>query len=505
MSPTCGSASIATCIRAAALAAASGFENSAITESPMVLTTRPPVASADRRRSSRQRPMASAASASPAASYSFVLPVTSANRTVVCRLASANGVSTNRLRSPDPAVAAVARVSACGEVVLAQLRKLVAAVAPGLGISGIVQGRLEAVRDARLVVLRHRLDRGNAGRQLVELRRVEAEDLAPVLRGELRIAVLFRHLLRDLEAPEGLDLPLRRAVPERIRAEHDALRPQVLHELPQHLRAHARERYDARGERGADLGVDVLERRRELRELGEPAQVGHAVAQLAGADRLQRLGVEEARAEAGVVDDEVELRPVARDLRQVARAALLGRVRRHRRQALVDADVEEARVLLELLAVVADQLVGRISDLLVVEPPLLQLALGVVVELRGVGDVVALPRVGMELLDLLLHEAEVLPAGEDLPVRKQPRRTGDAVDPVPHRCGLVAGEVHRAERLVGAFRDARLGAARRLEESQRRIAEDRDRHLAVEVDVLDELHQVEVRAGDRRLAERRIP
>src|SRR5882762_1468631 len=260
MSPSAGSDSIATCIRAAALPAASGFEKSAITKSPMVLTTRPPVASADRRSFSRQRPMASAASASPAASYSFVLPATLANRTVVCRLS--NDVSTNRLRSPDPAVAPVARVSACREVVLAQLRKLVAAVAAGPGISGIVQGRLEAVRDARLVIFRHRLICGNAGRQLVELRRIQAEDLALVLRGELRIAVLLRHLLRDLEAPEGLDLPLRRAVPERIRAEHDALRPQVLHELPQHVRAHARERYDARGERRFPFTALVDLRRR---------------------------------------------------------------------------------------------------------------------------------------------------------------------------------------------------------------------------------------------------
>src|SRR3989442_1477044 len=418
MSPTCGSASIATCIRAAALAAASGLEKSAITESPMVLTTRPPVASADRRSFSRQRPMASAASASPAASYSFVLPVTSANRTVVCRLASIRA-----LRSPDPAVAPVARGSARREVILPQLRKLVAAVGARPGVSGIVQGRLEAVRDARLVILRHRLDRSNTGGQLVEPRRIEAEDLALVLRAELRIAVLLRHLLRDLEAPEGLDLPLRRAVPERVRAEHDALRPQVLHELPQHVRAYARERHHARGEGGADLGVHVLQGRRVLRELGQPAQVRHAVAQLPGADRLQRFGIEEARAEAGVVDDEVELRPVARHLRQVARAALLRRVRRGRRKALVDADVEEARMGRELLAVVADQLEARVRDLLVVEPPLLQLALRIVVELRGVGDVVALPRVGMELVDLLLLEAEVLHARVEFTLAGHPSQS----------------------------------------------------------------------------------
>jgi len=38
----------------------------------------------------------------------------------------------------------------------------------------------------------------------------------------------------------------------------------------------------------------------------------------------------------------------------------------------------------------------------------------------------------MKLVDLLLHEAQVLPAREDLPVREQPRRAGDGVDPVPH-------------------------------------------------------------------------
>src|SRR6185436_8739728 len=107
------------------------------------------------------------------------------------------------------------------------------------------------------------------------------------------------------------------------------------------------------------------------------AQVRNPVAQLLAADRLERLGVEEARPEAGVVDDEIELGPVARRLRQVARRALLGRARRRRREPLVDADVEEAGMVLQLLAVVADQAEGRIGDRFVVEAPLLELALGV--------------------------------------------------------------------------------------------------------------------------------
>src|SRR3989441_11467204 len=137
----------------------------------------------------------------------------------------------------------------------------------------------------------------------------------------------------------------------------------------QHVRAHARKRDDAGGECGADLGVHVLERRRDLRELGEPAQIRNAVAQLPGADPGERLGVEETRPEASVVDDEIEFRPVVRDLRQIARGSLLGRVRRGRREPLVDADVEEARMLFQLFAVVPDELVSGISDLLVVEPP----------------------------------------------------------------------------------------------------------------------------------------
>src|SRR5207237_7320534 len=130
-------------------------------------------------------------------------------------------------------------------------------------------------------------------------------------------------------------------------------------QLAEHVRAHGGESHDARGEGSSDLRVDVLQSLRYLRELGEPAQIGDAVAQLLFFYGLQRLGIEEARPEAGVIDDEVELRPVARRLRQVGRCALLRRAGRGGCQALVDADVEEAGMLRQLLAILFDQLESR--------------------------------------------------------------------------------------------------------------------------------------------------
>src|SRR3989454_11294284 len=80
--------------------------------------------------------------------------------------------------------------------------------------------------------------------------------------------------------------------------------------------------------------------------------------------------------------------------------AALGDVGRPRRQAFMHADVPEARVLSELLLVPGDHLVDGIGDQLVVEPPPRHGALGVEVELGRGGDVVALPRVWMERIDL---------------------------------------------------------------------------------------------------------
>src|SRR5437879_9278206 len=87
-----------------------------------------------------------------------------------------------------------------------------------------------------------------------------------------------------------------------------------------------------------------------------------------------------------MVDDEVELRPVVRGLRDVGRLAPFGSVDRSRGEALVDADVAESRMAPKLVALAHDEVVARVGDLLVVQPPLLQRAVGrVVVSPRGRG------------------------------------------------------------------------------------------------------------------------
>src|SRR2546425_12156395 len=106
-----------------------------------------------------------------------------------------------------------------------------------------------------------------------------------------------------------------------------------------------RERDDGRGERGADLRIDVREIASELRKTRRPADVGDAFAQ--GRPTLQEIRerfrvVEEDRLDARVVDDEVEVRPVAGGLRDVLGVAALWPViqgGRQRREALVDTDI----------------------------------------------------------------------------------------------------------------------------------------------------------------------
>src|SRR3989454_11189465 len=117
------------------------------------------------------------------------------------------------------------------------------------------------------------------------------------------------------------------------------------------------------------------------------------------------------------------------------------------------ADVPEARVLSELLLVPGDHLVDGIGDQLVVEPPPRHGALGVEVELGRGGDVVALPRVWMERIDLPLRVVsidgivEVADAWIELPMRQHSRGASDLVDEVPDAGRHMPGEVLGAERL----------------------------------------------------------
>src|SRR5438876_2415544 len=239
-----------------------------------------------------------------------------------------------------------------------ELRRNAALVVPGhrgvalvFMVAVVVIVLAAAVAIIVVVMVAPRPDRPD--RQIVEARRVEAEDLALHPRGELGITVAPAHGLRDPEPPQRLDLPLRRAVPHRVRAEHDAVLAHELQELAKDVGAYRREGDHGRGERRADLGVDVLERRGEQRHLGGPGNVGHALAQHPGVHLVQRIQDPERRLDARVIDDEVELRPVGRSPGDVDRVAE-PRVAAQRvgPQALVDRQVSEPRALLQVAPVV---------------------------------------------------------------------------------------------------------------------------------------------------------
>ena len=158
---------------------------------------------------------------------------------------------------------------------------------------------------------------------------------------------------------------------------------------------------------------------------------------------------------------------------------------------------------LELLLVAGDQLVGRVHDLLVVEPPAAHRARRIVVGLGGEGDVVALPRVRMVLLDLPLHELEVRHPGVELAVGEHALRARDAVDEVADRRRLPGGEVHHLLRLGVVLRRPPLRIAGR-KDAEGGGAEQPDRDLAVEVDVLDEAAEVQRFAVDRHAGALRV-
>src|SRR6266404_2341766 len=136
----------------------------------------------------------------------------------------------------QPAVARIRAHTARFRVHLLHRREVVR------GVAREFQDGLQAVRDTARVVPRHRCvdsarRRFARRRKPVEARGVEAEDLALRRLGELRIAVQPAQLLGDLEAPQRVDLPLRRAVPHRVGAEYDAVLAHELHELAEDVRA----------------------------------------------------------------------------------------------------------------------------------------------------------------------------------------------------------------------------------------------------------------------------
>ncbi len=183
-----------------------------------------------------------------------------------------------------------------------------------------------------------------------------------------------------------LDLPLRRAVPHRVRAPDHLVLAEPLDQRAQHGRGESRMRDRGIGEAGAELGMHVLhaELLRNLRQVGHPVDAAGVLELLQRSVRQFDEGPQR-----GVIDDERDLRPVLRGLAQVPHRGVFPDLRPallvvRGQQALVNADRSEAG--LHAL------LVERIDALLVVQPPVRTL-LG---EEDRIADGVALPAVGLE-------------------------------------------------------------------------------------------------------------
>ena len=120
-------------------------------------------------------------------------------------------------------------------------------------------------------------------------------------------------------------------------------------------------------------------------------------------------------------------------------------------------------------------------------------------------DVVALPGVGLVVIDLELHVVTVADAREQEPVAEQPRRAGDTIHEVPHGHRLLRGENGPGQRVGDALGRTGRRLAGELNRAGGDIAENRHRDLAVDEHVLDVVPEVERVGPDRRPDQRGAP
>ncbi len=215
-----------------------------------------------------------------------------------------------------------------------------------------------------------------------------------------------------------------------------------------------------------------------------------------------------------MIDEEVEVRVHRRGVGDVIRQSQRDNLRivqpHVRRQPLVDTDVVEARVRPGVLPVlrVEDDLEHHLR-VFVVEPPPRHGRRGGAVRLGRIRRRVSLPRVGLEVLDLpavvILEHRIVLVAGagEELAVCQHSRRSRDLVHPIPDGSGLRSCE--ELSRLRFGDVPRRAGPLRAWYGGRGVVAQHADGDLAVDVDVLHELHEVEVRVEVLQPHQRRVP
>src|SRR5205085_4446245 len=105
---------------------------------------------------------------------------------------------------------------------------------------------VEVIRALRTILVISRLDVAHVifrnglalviNVDLVNARRVQAEDFLFVLIGDGAVAELLLHLWRNLETAEGFNLPLRRSPPEQIRAPDHVIRAEGVEQLTDEMR-----------------------------------------------------------------------------------------------------------------------------------------------------------------------------------------------------------------------------------------------------------------------------
>ena len=108
------------------------------------------------------------------------------------------------------------------------------------------------------------------------------------------------------------------------------------------------------------------------------------------------------------------------------------------------------------------------------------------------------------MIDLFLDVSQVAFTDVEHAVAEHARGAGNFVDEVPRSSGLRRGEDLAPLRLLRVPRRPGFFAFR-LDERRSHIAQQSDRHLAVQIHVLDELCYVGVAGIDGKTHERRVP
>src|SRR5262245_19624889 len=325
----------------------------------------------------------------------------------------------------------------------------------------------------------HRRVLGRLQPQAIKTRGVATEDHLlhrTVRAAESGKAMFLLHVLGDFQAAHGLDLPLWRAVPNRIGSPQHVVGTEALDQRADQGRGKLRMRHGRGGEGGSDLTRNVTdpELPRYFRQIGGPLDATRQLELLPSL--LWQL---EKGAQGRVVDDEGHAGLVLGGFADVRSGRVLPDAGERllvvgRQQSLVNADDVDAG-LLRLL-------VEGIHHLLVVEPPR---------ELGGaqrIADGVGFPGIGLIELDRLvdlLHPTRLL--GRDDGVRQKSPRAGEVVDHLASAHDLLVGK-----QPPGGIIEGRAG-------------QERDVGVAVVIDLLDVVLEFVANERIGVALERRIP